>query len=790
MGEEEQWMFSPRSRIKIFVIMKNMNNAKRWNWRKCLFLLWGFFLGWGGIATYAVSAYPGWIRHRCPDGTFVNLKLKGDEHHKWAVTEDGYTLLRDREGDWCYAAEDCAGEVRASAWKLSAERPEKLSVFLRHTPKGLKIQQDLGNLKSRKTPHARKPATPVAGERKTLVILMQFPDLELKHSWNEINALFNQAGYREDGAEGSVKDFFRENSYGRLDLNCDIVGPFTSSMEMAYYGRNDRSGSDEHPEELFLEALDLIPSDIDLEDYVDQDGYMNNVHLVFAGYGEEAAGPANAIWSHEATFYEPIEFGGVKIKGYSCAPELRGNQGRGLSRIGVHCHEMGHSFGAMDFYDTDYESGGEFSGMGQWDLMASGSWNNEGISPAHFNPYVKTMFGWTECETLAEGYAELFPSLECNKVFRIDTGTDGDYFLLENRRQAGFDSALPGSGLIIYHILPQIEERAADNRINAAYPQTCYPVCAGGEVAVPNRNPASYGRVNSPECPFPGKNVVREFTARTVPAAISSEGASALVGLEEIREEDGGIIRLNVKAGEGEALGMLELPFADSFEADETAWTFEQLKGNTGWEIGGSEIIGVSMEAADGKRYLKMNNGKGLLGFQSVARAISPVIKNDSGNMWFSFMYHNGGRFSESGTLKVLYKSTTQKNWLPLVSFSERNEGWIQYKGLMLANKEDFQIAFEGEVESGSLLIDDVKIYSDVATSTSPMPMNPVSLACYGMRGKVCVESNESVRFRIYDLTGKVVYSGTLKEGLNTIEMDPGLYIGVSGKAVSKFSVY
>ena len=129
MGEEEQWMFSPRFRIKIFVIMKNMNNAKRWNWRKCLFLLWGFFLGWGGIATYAVSAYPGWIRHRCPDGTFVNLKLKGDEHHKWAVTEDGYTLLRDREGDWCYAAEDCAGEVRASAWKLSAERPENYLFF-------------------------------------------------------------------------------------------------------------------------------------------------------------------------------------------------------------------------------------------------------------------------------------------------------------------------------------------------------------------------------------------------------------------------------------------------------------------------------------------------------------------------------------------------------------------------------------------------------------------------------------------------------------------------------------
>ena len=42
----------------------------------------------------------------------------------------------------------------------------------------------------------------------------------------------------------------------------------------------------------------------------------------------------------------------------------------------------------------------------------------------------------------------------------------------------------------------------------------------------------------------------------------------------------------------------------------------------------------------------------------------------------------------------------------------------------------------------------------------------------------------------IVDLMTGSLYSGTLKEGLNTIEMDPGLYIGVSGKAVSKFSVY
>ena len=102
----------------------------------------------------------------------------------------------------------------------------------------------------------------------------------------------------------------------------------------------------------------------------------------------------------------------------------------------------------------------------------------------------------------------------------------------------------------------------------------------------------------------------------------------------------------------------------------------------------------------------------------------------------------------------------------------------------------DFQIAFEGEMEAGLLLVDDVKVYSDAATSTSSIPMQPASLVCYGIRGKVCVESDKSARFIIYNLAGQIVYSGILDEGMNTIDMEPGLYIGVCEKAVAKFYVY
>ena len=66
---------------------------------------------WTCIATYAVSAYPGLVRSRCADGTYVNLRLKGDECGKWAVTEDGYTLLRDSLGEWCYATVNPQGET-------------------------------------------------------------------------------------------------------------------------------------------------------------------------------------------------------------------------------------------------------------------------------------------------------------------------------------------------------------------------------------------------------------------------------------------------------------------------------------------------------------------------------------------------------------------------------------------------------------------------------------------------------------------------------------------------------
>ena len=68
----------------------------------------------------------------------------------------------------------------------------------------------------------------------------------------------------------------------------------------------------------------------------------------------------------------------TKIYGYLTIPED--------AKIGVCAHELGHLlFGFPDLYDTDDTS----EGIGNWCLMAGGSWNGGGDVPAHPSAWCK-----------------------------------------------------------------------------------------------------------------------------------------------------------------------------------------------------------------------------------------------------------------------------------------------------------------------------------------------------------------------------------------------------------------
>ena len=165
---------------------------------------------------------------------------------------------------------------------------------------------------------------------------------------------------------------------------------------------------------------------------------------------------------------------------YSCSPECQGTSSD-LTTIGVICHELGHVFGAPDYYDTDYEeSGGQFPGLGNWDVMSSGSYNNGGKRPAHHNPYTKIyIYKWRDCDTLDGSSTKIVmdPVEEGGKIYRVNTSTNRDFFLLENRQAVKWDKALPGHGMLVYHVHPAAHGASVHNY---QHPQQIYILAKPG----------------------------------------------------------------------------------------------------------------------------------------------------------------------------------------------------------------------------------------------------------------------------------------------------------------------
>ncbi|CAK8712762.1 MAG: M6 family metalloprotease domain-containing protein [Candidatus Electronema aureum] len=495
----------------------------------------------------AVPAYPEPVDFKQPDGSHVNIKMFGDEHFNRVESLDGYTLSVNNKGFYEYAIKNQQGALVPSGIvaKNAVSRTAVDNSLLERTPKNLRLNPDQVNmLKQVEAIYAteqQRQAFPTTGNRKLLCILIGFTDRSFTKSKADFENLFNQIKYTTDGATGSVKDYYLENSWGKLNLDVTAAGPYIASNSMAYYGADSGASKFPRARDLINEAVNAADTDVNYADFDnDNDGVVDGVYVIFAGYGQEAGASTDTIWSH-AWAIDPVELDGKIVYSYSCSPELRGNSGAGITRIGVICHEFGHVMGAPDFYDTDYETGGEYEGTGRWDLMAGGTWNNSGATPAHHNGFTKSYYyKWTSMIELVPDREVSMPKIETNEaVYSYASPTAGEYWVLENRQLSGFDSSLPGHGLLVYHV---DENNIIKNEydINSTHPQYMYPVCAGAAMN-PSSDPASYGTINSGICSFPGTIGKTAFTYSTFPAAISWAGQRSNKAITGITEIDGSV---------------------------------------------------------------------------------------------------------------------------------------------------------------------------------------------------------------------------------------------------------
>ena len=517
--------------------------------KNLLFIFVILLLGSASVL-HAVPAIPHPIVMTQPNGDTLTVRIKGDERINWYESMDGYTLLFNHAGYLSYAQLDVNGDLQPSEIIATAieHRNSTVQSFLNtiekrlffsdlQTQLRLQVWQIEENAQTRNTRE-------VIGQYKTICAFVQFPEKAMTIPMSRFESLMNQLGYTTTGS-GSVRDFFRESSYNQFDLIITLTGVYTAPNSESYYAGSNGTANCQSLARWLAQQVAAEP-DINFADYdSDNDGVVDGFHFVFAGRGQEDGAGPGTIWSHKWEFSPAVTQNGKSISIYSCSPEYLFDN---ISTIGVICHEMTHAFGAMDFYDTNYETGGQYEGTGEWDIMAGGSWNNNGNRPAHHNPYVKTQFGWLNPIVLNEPVtiANMPNTTESPIAFRINTTTPNEYFILENRQQVKFDSGIPGEGMIIYRVHSQIEAAFYMNVINATHPQRMYPVSANAPVALPVANPTSYGEINSYDTPW--GNDKTQFTDNSIPAMVSWANAPTNKPITNITHTNG-MISFNFMGG-------------------------------------------------------------------------------------------------------------------------------------------------------------------------------------------------------------------------------------------------
>lgn len=294
--------------------------------------------------------------------------------------------------------------------------------------------------------NAAMDRAPLSGTVRIIVVLVNFKDKKMTaaHNNQHFKDLFFSTGVLP---HGSVKEYFKEVTNNMINIDGAVVGPFNLSQNMSYYahGASGMGGALPNGRTMAQEAAQLADPSVNFAPYDnDGNGFVDAFIVIHAGSGAEQTGSVNDIWSHKWVLPAQYNADSTKIYGYLTVPED--------SRIGVCCHELGHLlFGFPDLYDTDYSS----SGIGNWCLMAGGSWNGGGDIPAHPSAWCKANQGWVSTVVQSTNANVSVADVKTGrKVYRLwKDGTGGnEYFLVENRQRTLYDQHIPGDGLLIWHI--------------------------------------------------------------------------------------------------------------------------------------------------------------------------------------------------------------------------------------------------------------------------------------------------------------------------------------------------
>lgn len=521
-------------------------------------LLWGFLASvlLGITTAFANPANPTPVDVKQSDGTQLTIRLVGDEFYHRTMTIDGYTVMRISNGDYVYA-------------KLVGSKLLPSNVMA-HNPQS-RSANELKMLSSLKTGLVDKDAIAqgkqLRGSRDSvlssprfdfdnfrgLIILINFSDKQF--SMPEPNTFYDDmvnthdySGFTINGnfvrCTGSVRDYYYDNSNHIFDPHFDIAGPVNISYSCTY----PEASRINNMRDIISTILSQVDDSINFADYdLDNDGNIDMVYFIFAGFGSSFSGNNwNYIWPHAGNlsdcnwYYDEVRFGR-----YACSTELFGWEDSlfGIEGIGTICHEFSHVLGLVDLYDTDYDqSGGSSRHPGDWSIMSGGTGSNYERNPVGYSLYERYALGFAQPVVIdSYGQYEMQPLDQSNTGYRLNTPNADEYFLIENRQAGKWDKNLPGHGMLVFRV-DSTNTRVWSPDINSvnANPEHMYYQLLR---AVDNGNDNRYNA-------FPGTGNVTALNNLTTPSLLTWDGKENEKGFDDIVESNG-IISFTVVNGDG-----------------------------------------------------------------------------------------------------------------------------------------------------------------------------------------------------------------------------------------------
>lgn len=340
-----------------------------------------------------------------------------------------------------------------------------------------------------------RPSKPLKGVIKTLVLLVDFEDKP--HGQDRAPSFFEQMlfGNLDVFPAGSMREYYRRVSnfnrrsdpneppqppdvdYGLedqevgIDVEGEVFGWLRLPNPSTHY-TNGASGMGEFPgnaqgmardavAEAVRQGFDFTPYDVLGE------GIVTALFIIHAGSGAEKTGSRDDFWSLKWTIPgngAETNDSSVRVRTFLTVPED--------CQMGVCAHEWGHLAARWaDFYDTGKTETTKSNGLGNYCLMASGSWNNGGITPCLPNGMLRMFHQWIKPMEVTESQNDIVlrPAAEGGSTVMIKNPSTmtkpQQYVFVEYRRRGAQDHFLPDEGIAIYTVDESIKDVNVENNL-------------------------------------------------------------------------------------------------------------------------------------------------------------------------------------------------------------------------------------------------------------------------------------------------------------------------------------